>query len=444
MNPPTLWELSRPRSFSWLIAAQLLASTVTTVLSFATAILAIRFWTVDDFTDGYRILAVALVALLVVPLLTLGTAAARLAARSRDERLSTLRLLGVSSRDVRRVAILETTIIQAAGVVLGALLALALPLLLSAVPVHGETAHAADLWLPAWASALIVVALIAFAAVSALLGLRRVTLTPLGVRQRTDAPRLSPVRLLVAAVAIVGSIVLLQFASPSWGTTGLVCAIGGAVLVVMGVLNLAGPFAVDLLARIRVRTTSDPAVLVAARRNLGDPRAAWREVSSVALTSFLLVPAGSMLGFLHAVQTGSTVLTSAQMQLFTDARTMLMALVAVSFVVAACQVVITQASALLENCDLYVALDRIGMPVATMNRARRRQTTGPVLIAVIGSAVASTALTVPLVLVAATNSPVFLATTLLILTAGVVLVRVAIRTTDPLLMRVLRGASREE
>ena len=426
------------------MAAQLIASTVTTVLSFATVILTVRFWEAVDTTGGYRILGLALVALLVVPLVTLGTAAARLSARSRDDRLSTLRLLGLDARRVRRLAVIETTITQAIGVALGTLLSLCLPFLLGDLAVQGRTAAPHELWLPLWASALIVIALTAFAGVSALRGLRRVLLTPLGVRQRTDAPRLSPMRLIVAAAAVVGGVVVVQFASPSWGMTGMVCAVAAAVLIVMAALGLAGPFAIGVVARMRVRTTPDPAVLVAKRRNLEDPRAAWREVSAVALTSFLIVPAGSMLGFLDAVQSGPTALSDAQVQLFTDARIMLTALVAASFVIAACQVAIAQASALLENRDLSIALDRIGMPPAIMNRARRKQSTGPVLIAVIGSAAAATALTIPLVAVAAVSAPLFLATALLILTAGVLLVRVAIRATDPVLTRILRSAGRAE
>ena len=182
-------------------------------------------------------------------------------------------------------------------------------------------------------------------------------------------------------------------------------ALGGAVLAVMGILGVAGPFVLMTIARKRSGTTSDAATLVASRRNTGDPRAAWREVAGIALTSFVLVPAGSLLGFLHAVANGPSVLSMEQIVFITDTRFMLIALVVVSFVVAACQTATTQAASLLENRELYIALDRIGAPRAVMNRARYRQVHAPVLVAVIGSALAASALGFALVVVAITNSP---------------------------------------
>src|SRR4051794_159515 len=60
-----------------------------------------KFWSWSDPDGGlYQVLAAIALVLLVVPLATLGGAAARLAARRRDERLSTLRLLGVSPAGV--------------------------------------------------------------------------------------------------------------------------------------------------------------------------------------------------------------------------------------------------------------------------------------------------------------------------------------------------------
>lgn len=439
------WALLRPRRGSaGLTGLQIVASTVTTVLTFATVILATRFWNVPDDTGGYRILALALVGLLIVPLLTLGTSAARLAVRSRDDRLATLRLLGLSARRVRTLAIAESTIIQAAGVAMGFLLSRSLPASLSLLPLQGRTADPAELLLPTWVSVLLVALLVAVAAISAVLGLRRVVLSPLGVRQRTDAPRLSPLRLIIAILAVAAGVALIQFASPSWGMTGIVLALAAAVLLVMAVLGIVGPYAVTVFARRRARKTSNPATLVAARRNLDDPRAAWRQVSAVALTSFILIPAGSMLGFLDAVQRGPTMLTDEQLALFTDTRVMVIALVAVSFVVVACQVAIVQAASLLERRELYVALDRIGMPRTVMNRARRTQTTAPVLIAVIGAALAAAALTFPLLAVAATNSPMFIIATTLLLAGGVLLVRLGVDVTGPLLRRVLSAPQRGE
>lgn len=144
-----------------------------------------------------------------------------------------------------------------------------------------------------------------------------------------------------------------------------------------------------------------------------------------------------MLGFLDAVQRSDTVLSPDQLALFTDARTMLLVLVAASFLVAACQTAITQAAEVREHQDLYLALHRIGMPENTMHRTRRLQARRPVLIAVTGSALASTLLTFPLVGVATANSPLFALATALLLVAGIALVELGLATTRPTLHRAL-------
>jgi hypothetical protein len=151
VNPYAVFLLIRPSRSSVLLARlQLLASGATTLLAFAVAMLAAAFWNVPTEEIGYTVLAVSLVGLLIVPLLTLGSATARLAARSRDDRLATLRLLGATAGQVRRVAVAEVTAIAAAGVLLDTALAAALPFLLSLLTIYGQPLRAEDLWPPWW------------------------------------------------------------------------------------------------------------------------------------------------------------------------------------------------------------------------------------------------------------------------------------------------------
>lgn len=440
-----LWVLVRPRRHSGvMVGLQITASAVATVLSFAVAALAIRLWAVPDESGAYRVLAVALSGLLLVPLLTLGSAATRLTVRSRDERLATLRLLGTSARGVQAVSVIEATALQIFGVVIGSLISVPVPLAVAHIPLASGTPVAAMAWLPAWATIMLLLVLVLLAPISAMMGLRRVVLSPLGVRNRTDAPRMSWVRLVVGAAALVAGVVLTQVASPNWGVTGIVIGFTIAVLIIMGVLGVVGPFAVSLAARRRAKTTSEAARLVAARRNLEDPRAAWRQVSAIALTSFILLPSGSMLGFLNAVERSDSLLTEEQIVLFADARTVLFVLVAISFVLTACQIGITQTAAIIENRELYVALDRIGMPVHEMNRARKYQVMGTAVIAIVGSAAAAATLTFSLLLVATTNSPLFVVATLIMLVSGLLLVRGGVSSASSTLRRVLTAPSRGE
>ncbi|WP_120006312.1 FtsX-like permease family protein [Nesterenkonia muleiensis] len=447
MNTSAALLLIRPRGTPALLTRlQLLASGVTTLLTFGVTMLAIAFWNTPTDEVGYTVLAVSLVGLLIVPLVTLGSATARLAARSRDDRLATLRLLGATSARVRRIAVAEVTVIAALGVTIGTALSAALPFLLSLLTVYGKPLQAAELWLPWWLTAAIPPALIAVAATSGMLGLRQVMLSPLGVRTRQDAPRLSWLR-LVAAVAVLGiAVLVVQTASEGWGAVVVVIVLAVAVLAVMAVLGLAGPFMVSRAARWRARRTSDPARLIAARGVIDDPRASWREVSALALATFVLIPAGSMLGYLDTIQSSASreIMTTDQLLMFADARTMVIALTAVSFLVVACQIAITQTAAVIERRELYVVLDRIGMPTAELNRSRRMRVTMPANVAVIGSAIAAGALAFWVVLMALVTAPLFVVAIVIVLAVGLLLIQLGVVSTNPVLERVLSAPSRGE
>ncbi|RXZ67407.1 permease, partial [Agromyces albus] len=90
------WLLARPDSTG--IAASALPVTafgVVTALLLTVIGGAQSFWGwTDEMGFTYQALAVIALVLLVVPLVSLGGAAARLSARRRDDRLATLRLLG--------------------------------------------------------------------------------------------------------------------------------------------------------------------------------------------------------------------------------------------------------------------------------------------------------------------------------------------------------------
>ena len=447
MNPHAALLLIRPhRSSVAITGLQIFASGVTALLAFAVAMLAFAFWNTATEEVGYRVLAFGLVALLVVPLITLGTATARLAARSRDDRLATLRLLGVGAGRVRRLAVAEVTIIAGLGVLIGTALSALLPFALSLLPVHGESLPVSELWPPWWLAATIPPALVLIAALSAMLGLRRVVLSPLGVRTRQDAPRMSRFRIVIALVVLGAAVLVTQLMSPGWGVIVLLGALTAVVLAVMAVLGVVGPFVLAFVSRRVAARTSDPARLVAVRGIQDDPRAAWRSVSALALATFILIPAGSLLGYLDTISRSASrqVMTRDQLLMFADARTMLLALVGVSFLVVACQVAITQTAAILENRELHVALDRVGMSRAEIDRMRRLRVMTCASIAVIGSAVASAAVTFLIVAVAIIVAPLFGLAILLVLLLGLLLIRAGVSVTRPVLERVLEAPERGE
>ena len=140
-----LWLLSKPAPGNRAIVA-LPATSFALVSALLVIVLAgaLSFYThpVPDHGEGtsaiYQILSLFALGLLIMPLFTLGGSAARLSARRRDERLSTLRLLGATPRLVGTMTVIESTVVAAVGVVAGVVLYLVLLPLIALIPFQGE------------------------------------------------------------------------------------------------------------------------------------------------------------------------------------------------------------------------------------------------------------------------------------------------------------------
>ncbi|HEY0215106.1 MAG TPA: FtsX-like permease family protein, partial [Cellulomonas sp.] len=192
----------------------------------------------DDVGDTYVILAWTAVVLLVVPLVTLGGAAARLGVARRDARLATLRLLGVTPREVVALTVLETAWQGLLGAVAGAVGYAALQPLWTRVPFQGDHLGAREMWV-GWPVLLITVLVVPlFAAGSGAVSLRRVVVSPLGVARRQTPRGLRWVRLLVALVG-VGVFMVVSAAMGSFGTAAIAFLIG-SLAVAFATMNAVG------------------------------------------------------------------------------------------------------------------------------------------------------------------------------------------------------------
>lgn len=231
--------------------------------------------------ETYRNLALIASVLLVVPLLVLGGGAARLGLARRDQRLAALRLVGASSRQIAAVVALESGSAAAAGAALGAVAyAAALPFA-ARVPIGGGVWFATDLWVGPGVLMAVLLATVLAGVLSALVTLRQVIVSPLGVAQR-HAPRGRHLwRIAVFAAATAGYLKLSRGSDPS--LVLLVVAFG----IVFAALALVGPWVIVLLGRVLVATARRPARLLAGRRLLDEPKAAWRTVGGLALTGFV-------------------------------------------------------------------------------------------------------------------------------------------------------------
>ncbi|MEO7124345.1 MAG: permease [Lacisediminihabitans sp.] len=383
-------------------------------------------WTGSD-AETYKFLAAVAIALLVVPLMTLGGSAARLSARRRDDRLSTLRLLGATPALVATLTVIESTVLAVVGAIAGIIAYAALVPAVQLIPFYGGEL-AGKMWLAPWVVVIVVFAVAALAALSAVVGLRGVIVTPLGVRTKQSAPRTHWIRLALGAVVIVAVFVAMKLLTAEAGTFVVVLVLGVGFGVTIAVLNLVGPFVLRRVAKRGARVAKTPARLLAARGILESPKAAWRQVSGVAMTSFIAVFAGVAIAVSDGAEGDG---------LFPDIRTGVVITLVASFLMVACSAGVNQASAILDRRDLYLSLDRLGMPTNTMDAARTRAVMSPLRWVTIGSALTAALVMLPLTGMALLKDPTSLLIIVACLLAGIAVVWLGLRATRPVLTRVL-------
>ncbi|WP_260463285.1 ABC transporter permease [Streptomyces sp. TRM72054] len=236
-------------------------------------------------TDGtgmtYELLARVATVLVIVPLLVLAASAARLSVSRRDQRLAALRLIGATPGRIAGLTAAEALLTGTAGALLGAVgYAVLLPVAAS-LPLAGGSWYAADLWIGALPLLAVTAGVIALVVISALAGLRQVVVGPLGVARRSRSRGASAVRavLFVAAVAVYG------WVTREYGSADVVALYAFAAVFLA--LTVIGPWVVRMLGRIVTALAKRPATLLAGRRLLDDPKAAWRIVSGLTLAGFV-------------------------------------------------------------------------------------------------------------------------------------------------------------
>jgi hypothetical protein len=242
------------------------------------------------------ILAGGAVALLL-PVLILIATASRLSAARREERFAAMRLVGATPRQISVVSAVETVVAAVAGVAVGfALFFLFRPLLIH-VPFTGAPFAQGDLSLHWIDIVLAVIGVPVAAVVSARLALRRVQISPLGVSRRASSrpPRIVRIIPLLAGIAVLAY----------FDAVGKPSAIGGQLLelfvgfmlLVVG-LVLAGPWFTTAGSRLMTKRATRPATLIAGRRLLDNPKAAFRFISGLVIALFV---ASAAIGALSSI-----------------------------------------------------------------------------------------------------------------------------------------------
>ncbi len=381
--------------------------------------------------------------LLVIPLLNLAAAAARLSARRRDERLSTLRLLGATSSTVSAMTVIESSVVAFFGAALGIAVYLLGTPIVGLLSFGGKQIGAASLLLPPVMVILVVCGMTLLAAVSAIVSIRGVIISPLGVRTRTNAPPIKIWVFFVVGAVLIGCVIALQQmlevddAGIFIGIFVVTFAIG------MLILNLLGPLIIGVLARRQVKRAKTPEKLMAMRLVLESPKSVWRQVGGVAVTSFVAVVVGNAVSLISLLG-GLPDSNESDLIIYADMQTGVYLTIFMSFLMVACAVGVSQASAIYDRSDLYQSLSILGLPSQVIGRSRRIAVLAPLRWVMLSSVVIGGVLLFPVVIpllgMSVVLSPLSFLTVILMLAGGIALVWGGVIATKPLLKAVSGSA----
>jgi hypothetical protein len=252
----------------------------------------------EVFTSFFRYAFLVGVLAVLFPMLVLISTATRLAADRREERFAALRLVGGTPADIRVIASVEAMVSAFLGAAGGTVIFLLVRPALAGAALIGTPYFESDLTPTAWGYLAMLVGVPVAAAVAALISLRRVQISPLGVSRRaTPKPptfwRLAPL-VLGVALFVFG---LSRTSRDSIGAP----AYPGLLITMVG-LVIAGPWLTARAARLFGRVARGSSALLASRRLADNPRAAFRSVTGLILAVFLGTMVGTLIPAVNATE----------------------------------------------------------------------------------------------------------------------------------------------
>ncbi len=327
---------------------------------------------------AYFALALVACALLIPALVSLSAGAAVLGARARERRLAVLRLVGLSSGDVTRMSLLDTSLQATIGVTLGAVLYLATVPFWQALKMTGMPLTPAEMLLPWWLGLAVAASVIAIGLCSAWWGLRQVRVSPLGVARRTNRPALRRWRLAAFAVIFMAAFLATQVYPPGRDFAGFI-VLAGALLTAISGVNLLGAYVLQTLAR-PLTLIGSPSVLWAARRVIANPRAAWSRVFGVGLLALIAGFVALMpIEFSDSAKGSTQTFVEASQWDFTKGAIITLS---VGLMLSAASILISQASAVFERAEQTIAIHRIGAPIGFLTRTMWLESLGTLAVSV--------------------------------------------------------------
>ncbi|WP_350281718.1 FtsX-like permease family protein [Kribbella sp. HUAS MG21] len=299
------------------------------------------------------------ITLVLFPILSLVGQAAGVAARRREHRLAALRLAGATRTQVLWLSAVEQAVLALAGAVVGLLAYTVLSPLIAQIPLGGGRWYVSDITVQWWTVLVVLVAVPVLSVISALIGLGRVSITPLGVVRGQTRKGVSVVRI---GLLVVGPVILAYYGMRA-AILPLLIGVGFAALAV----RIIGPWAVQVVGKLMANAANGPVALLAGRRLVDDPKGAFRPVAALVLSGFVT-------GFISVFMPSGEDDPS-----FNDMRIGVALLLSLVFLTVAASTAAGAVGTALDQAAPARALRRSGVPLSVIERSARVAAVVPVV-----------------------------------------------------------------
>lgn len=224
----------------------------------------------------------------LTPVAVFVSTATRLSAARRELRLAALRLVGATPAQVARLAVVEALLVTSLGALGGIGLFFLVRPFVAMIPLDATTWWPASIAPPLPAAITMLVAVQVVGATGALVTMRRLTITPLGVHRRSMPSPPGAIRLvtlLVALVALYAAVSVFRSRELSEGVK--LALAGGAFAAVIGAIAYVGPWLTAAVGAVLHRVAGGGSALLAARRLSDEPRGSFGAIAGVIMAVFV-------------------------------------------------------------------------------------------------------------------------------------------------------------
>jgi hypothetical protein len=256
----------------------------------------------EVFTPFFRYAFLVGVLAVLFPMLVLISTATRLAADRREERSAALRLVGGTPGDIRVIASVESVVSAFCGAVAGIVIFLLVRPLLAGAALIGTQYFESQLTPTVWGYLAMLVGVPVAAAVAALISLRRVQVSPLGVSRRATP---KPPTFWRLATLVIGLGLYVYGLSKTTHKSIGAPAYPGLLITMVG-LVIAGPWLTSVASRQFGRLIPGSSALLSTRRLADNPKTAFRSVTGLVLAVFLGTMVGTLVPAVNATEATPT------------------------------------------------------------------------------------------------------------------------------------------